>query len=285
MVPMTPSMQIQQLMPSPGVFRGGSGSHVPRAQDASSSIMLPLPTQSWLAAWDGVCESGGIGSWFTGLLLQRRATVAPTTPACYQKLSEPFPVAGNMNSSPSLCQGGSRDCSHVAMGGGACSHGHYLCLAALGSTICSPKGSGCSLADDKRHYLQLQKEHHSHVPSLCQAPLRSLCCSCSHSAHLQGHSWLLWPIAELVPLGLFLKLATNCALLLQSPTRLLAESPSSHRVCTAPMDTLSFFFFFLLFKNILFLPFYHYICDLKVEPSMFWLIMFGDKLDMRQACC
>lgn len=36
--------------------------------------------------------------------------------------------------------------------------------------------------------------------------------------------------------------------------------------------------------NIL-IPFYYYTCDLKVKPSVFWLIMFGDKLDRRQECC
>lgn len=41
-------------------------------------------------------------------------------------------------------------------------------------------------------------------------------------------------------------------------------------------------FFFLISC---FLPFYHYICDLKVEPNLFWLVMFGVKLDIRQVCC
>lgn len=39
---LTEDTQMQQQVPSPGVLRHGNGSHVPRACNGSSGIMLPL---------------------------------------------------------------------------------------------------------------------------------------------------------------------------------------------------------------------------------------------------
>lgn len=57
---------MQQLVPNPGVLRGGRSSHVPRPRGAAVSHCL-----SWgqVASRDGVFEGGGGDSQLMGLLL------------------------------------------------------------------------------------------------------------------------------------------------------------------------------------------------------------------------
>lgn len=72
---------MQQLVPSLGDLRDGSGSCVPRAHEAS--MVLHYLSWTWVAARNGVYVSIGRASLFMGLHFWHGgggATLAPATP-------------------------------------------------------------------------------------------------------------------------------------------------------------------------------------------------------------